>query len=76
MPAFGILTRMRSGIEFRKGGELVTLRDFIKKNRAAIDATAKRQAPNLGKLNDEHRRQWVLNDEGLYNQARREGVRI
>lgn len=27
-------------------------------------------------LNDEERRQWVLNDEGLYNWARSEGVRI
>lgn len=28
------------------------------------------------KLSDEDRRQWVLNDEGLYNWARSEGVRI
>ena len=27
-------------------------------------------------LNNEERRQWILNDEGLYNWARREGVRI
>lgn len=27
-------------------------------------------------LNDEERRQWILNDEGLYNWARSEGVRI
>jgi hypothetical protein len=28
------------------------------------------------KRNDEDRRQWVLNDQGLYNWARSEGVRI
>lgn len=27
-------------------------------------------------LNDSERRQWILNDEGLYNWARSEGVRI
>lgn len=26
--------------------------------------------------NDEERRQWVLNDEGLYSWARSEGVRV
>lgn len=28
------------------------------------------------KLNDSERRQWILNDEGLYSWARSEGVRI
>lgn len=28
------------------------------------------------KLNDSDRRGWILNDEGLYNWARSEGVRI
>lgn len=28
------------------------------------------------RLNDSERRQWILNDEGLYNWARREGVRV
>jgi len=28
------------------------------------------------RLNDEERRQWVLNDEGLYRWARSEGVRV
>ena len=31
---------------------------------------------NYSRLNDEDRRLWVLNDEGLYNWARSEGVRI
>lgn len=67
----------------------MTLRDFIKKNRANIDATINdvtyRHDGNGGrgtvpfpppKYNDRERRLWVLNDEGLYYQARREGVRI
>jgi len=28
------------------------------------------------RLNNEERRQWILNDEGLYNWARSEGVKI
>ncbi len=51
------------------------IRQFIKENRRGLDAEIKRQVPNV-KLNDEKRRQWILNDENLYNWARREGVRI
>jgi len=53
----------------------MTMRDFIKENRAELDAAIKRMCPNCG-LNDEERRLWVLNDEGLYRWARSEGVRI
>jgi len=73
----------------------MTLRDFIRENRAELDAAIGRalghvprtascdchlsgtdhyhEAPKLG---DEERRQWVLNDEGLYLWARSEGVRV
>jgi hypothetical protein len=34
------------------------------------------QATRAADLNDEERRQWILNDEGLYRWARSEGVRI
>lgn len=54
----------------------MTLRDFIKENRAQLDACILKTVPNLQRLNDEERRQWILNDEGLYLWARREGVRI
>lgn len=53
-----------------------SLREWIKRNRADIDAAIKRVCPNAGSLNDEDRRQWVLNDEGLYRWARRDGVDV
>ena len=53
----------------------MTLKDFIKENREEIDAAIKRVCDNA-RLNDEERRLWILNDEGLYLWARREGVRI
>lgn len=53
----------------------MTMKEFIKENREAIDATIKRQASNT-RFNDEERRLWILNDEGLYQWARREGVKI
>lgn len=34
------------------------------------------QAKGTKTFNDEERREWILNDEGLYNWARSEGVRI
>ena len=56
---------------------MTAMRDFIKNNKEEIDK-AIRQA--LGrpeaKLNDGDRREWILNDEGLYLWAKREGVRI
>ena len=53
------------------------LRDFIKENRTELDRLirAALKDPEF-RLNDEERRLWVLNDEGLYNWARREGVPI
>ena len=62
----------------------MTLQQFIANNRADLDTCILR-ALNRGRekypierdrLNDSERRQWVLNDEGLYNWARSEGVRI
>jgi hypothetical protein len=54
----------------------VTLRAFLRENRAELDAAITRACPNVGTLNDNERRLWVLNDEGLYLWARSEGVRI
>jgi hypothetical protein len=48
-----------------------SLTDFIKEHREEIDKLTKSQYKN-----DEERRLWILNDEGLYNWARSEGVRI
>lgn len=61
----------------RRANPRKTLREFIREHREEIDAGVRRylKQPNL-RLNDEERRQWVLNDEGLYNWARSEGVRV
>jgi len=52
-----------------------SLGDFIRENRRELDNAILRACPGV-KLNDEERRLWILNDEGLYLWARREGVRI
>jgi hypothetical protein len=54
----------------------MTLREFIKQNREEIDERIKRACPNTSRFNDDERRLWILNDEGLYRWARRSGVRI
>jgi hypothetical protein len=53
----------------------MTLREFIRTHRTEIDEAIKRVCSNC-RLNDDERLQWVLNDEGLYQWARSEGVRI
>lgn len=65
------------------------MQEFIKNNRGAIDdminAELYRHDGRGGrgiipdpppKRNDEERKNWILNDEGLYSWARSEGVRI
>lgn len=64
----------RSGTEL-SGGQSKSMRDFIRENRDEIDAAIKRACLNCP-LNNEERREWIMNDEGLYNWARGEGVRI
>jgi hypothetical protein len=73
----------------------VTLKQFIRDNRTALDEAIGRAVGRVPKmascycplsetdhqhpapsLNDEERRQWILNDEGLYRWARSEGCRI
>jgi len=53
----------------------MTLKQFIRDNRQQLDEiiqAASRGAPK----NDSERELWVMNDEGLYNWARSEGVNI
>lgn len=52
-----------------------SVRQFIRDNRPEIDAAIRRvlQDPHR-RLNDDERRLWIANDEGLYNWARREGA--
>ena len=56
----------------------MTLKQFLKQNRAELDACIARAIglPKNPIPNDNERRLWVLNDEGLYQWARSEGVRI
>jgi len=49
---------------------------FIRKYRKEIDAIITKECPNVGRLNDDNRRGWILNHEPLYLWAFREGVRI
>ena len=53
----------------------MTLRQFIKENRKELDEAIRRVCDNCT-LNDNERRLWILNDEGLYNWARSEGVKV
>ena len=50
----------------------MTLREVIKNNREFIDECIQRVAPDAAQ-NDGERRMWILNDEGLYRWALREG---
>lgn len=52
------------------------IREWIRTHRHELDELIRRACPNIGQLNDDDRREWILNDEGLYNWARSEGVRI
>ena len=52
---------------------------FIDENRAAIDEAILRALDRTADefpLDDDERRQWIANDEGLYNWARSAGVRV
>lgn len=53
----------------------MTIKDFIKEHRQELDDCIQRVAPGAPK-SDSERRLWILNDEGLYNWARSEGVRV
>lgn len=53
----------------------MTLRDYIRRNRETIDAVA-HSSGYRGRLNDDDRRDWIMNEEGLYRDARRSGCRI
>jgi len=53
----------------------MTLRNFITENKEELDNCIQSVSPGAPK-NYEERRLWILNDEGLYNWARRSGVII
>jgi len=58
-----------------KNSKNLSLRDFIKLNKTEIDAAIHSVNPDY-RINDEERRQWVMNSEGLYKWAKRSGVRL
>jgi hypothetical protein len=51
------------------------LTDFIREHKEELDTHIKRTCPNVS-LNNEERRLWILNDEGLYRWAKSEHVNI
>ncbi|MFW6272829.1 MAG: hypothetical protein ACOC2U_03520 [bacterium] len=53
----------------------MTMREFIKENKEEIDNAIKSVCDNC-RLNNDERRNWVMNDEGLYRWARSCGVRV
>lgn len=59
----------------RSTGGRKSVAAFIAEHRAEIDAVILRRVPNA-RLTDSERRLWILNDEGLYQWARAEGVKI
>jgi len=55
-----------------------SLRAWIAEHREELDAAIARalKMDHNPRPNDEERRLWVLNDEGLYSWARSEGVNV
>jgi hypothetical protein len=53
----------------------MSIREFVRQNRNEIDKCIRTICPNCS-LNDEERKEWIRNDEGLYRWARSNGVKI
>ena len=54
----------------------ISFRVWIKEHRDELDTYIRRACPNIHYLNDDERLLWILNDEGLYNWVRSEGVKV
>lgn len=54
-----------------------TMKEFIEENRGELDAAIRTATgqPNAD-IDDDERENWILNDEGLYNWAKDEGVDV
>ncbi len=52
----------------------MTMTQFIRNNKLLIDKYIRGFSD--GRINNQERRLWILNDELLYHWARHEGVRI
>ena len=53
----------------------MSLKDFIEKHRKEIDRIVK-EYYRIDVSNNRERKNWIMNDEGLYRWAHREGVNI
>ncbi len=53
----------------------MTFANFIKENKEEIDQYIRSICSDCS-LNNEERKNWIRNDEGLYNWARSSGVQI
>jgi len=53
-----------------------SLRAWVRTHRASIDEAIRAECPNVGRLNDSDREDWVENLEPLYLWAQREGVNV
>lgn len=51
-------------------------REWLKQNRAELNRIIHAKLGDNRSLNDDDRWEWVMNDEGLYNWARRDGVNV
>ena len=49
---------------------------FIRENEAQLKKMIKQKVPNAKQIDEAEMRLWVLNDEGIYNWARSQGVNI
>lgn len=55
----------------------MSMQQFIREHRLEIDTAIRSALKDPAyKLNDNERRMWILNDEGLYRYARSCGVKI
>ena len=52
-----------------------SMADFIKENKAELDAAIGKVIPGV-RLNNKDREEWIRNDEGLYHWARSCGVKV
>jgi len=53
-----------------------SMRAFIREHAAELREAIRKVCPNVGGLDEEELRRWIINDEGLYNWARSEGVPV
>ena len=54
----------------------MSIKEWIKKNKKELDAHIHSQLGHGEPLNNKDREEWMLNDEGLYNWARSDGVKL